>query len=68
MAEDKHPEFKYYEYDPSIAAACIFAVIFGLLTIWHMVLIAKHKTWYFIPLIIGGLCTSLGYLNEGIIS
>ncbi|KAK3674619.1 hypothetical protein LTR78_005341 [Recurvomyces mirabilis] len=66
MADDKHPEFKYYEYDPSIAAACTFAVIFGLLTTWHMLLIVKHKTWYFIPLIVGGLFEFGGYVSRAV--
>lgn len=48
--------FKYYHYDPSLAAACVFAIVFGSSTVWHSILIAKHRTWYFIPLLIGGIC------------
>lgn len=49
--------YKFYHYDPSLAATCIFAVIFGILTVWHIYLVYKHRTWYFIPVIIGGICT-----------
>lgn len=48
--------YKYYHYEPSFPAAIIMAVVFGLSTTWHGFLIAKHRTWYFIPLVIGGTC------------
>ncbi|KAF7560363.1 hypothetical protein G7046_g3776 [Stylonectria norvegica] len=79
-SEDRHPEFiltrysnskpyfKYYHYDPSLAAACVFAIIFGLSTVWHLVLIAKHKTRYFVPLLIGGIFEIVGYAARGVSS
>ena len=48
--------YKYYGYDPSLASACIFTVLFGLSTLWHSFLVFKHRTWYFIPVIVGGIC------------
>lgn len=53
---DTNPHFKFYHYDPSFAGACVMAVLFGVLTVWHLILIAKHRTWYFIPLAVGGIC------------
>jgi hypothetical protein len=50
------PHFKFYHYDPSLAGACVFAVLFGLSTLWHLILIIKHRTWYFIPVVVGGIC------------
>lgn len=50
------PYYKYYHYDPSIVASCIFAVLFGVSTALHVLLIFKHRTWFFIPVIGGGLC------------
>ncbi len=58
MSSDSEPHFKFYHYDPSLAGACVFAVLFGVATIWHAILITKHRTLYFIPLLIGGICTS----------
>jgi len=50
-------DFKYYRYHPSLAGAIIFAVIFGVSTAYHSIQIAKFRTWYFIPLLVGGVCT-----------
>jgi hypothetical protein len=47
-----------YRYYPSIVAAIVFVVAFGLTTLLHTFQLFKKKTWYFIPLIIGGFCTS----------
>ncbi|KAF1361471.1 hypothetical protein EJ07DRAFT_112012 [Lizonia empirigonia] len=47
-----------YRYHPSQVAAIIF-VIFTLTTIVHVFQVIKKRTWYFIPMIIGGLCRIL---------
>lgn len=56
ITTDLEEYYKYYHFRPSLAAACLFAILFGVSTLWHMFLIAKRKTWYFIPLLIGGIC------------
>ncbi|RFU33043.1 hypothetical protein B7463_g3277, partial [Scytalidium lignicola] len=66
MSSDSEPHFKYYHYDPSLAGACILAVLFGALTIWHSILISKHRTWYFIPLAIGGVFEFVGYISRAV--
>ncbi|KAJ9609818.1 hypothetical protein H2200_006147 [Cladophialophora chaetospira] len=66
MSSDSEPHFKFYHYDPSLAGACVLTIAFGVSTIWHLVLIAKHKTWYFIPLLIGGIFELIGYAARGI--
>jgi hypothetical protein len=63
MSSDSTETFKYYHYDPSLAGACAFAILFGASTLWHSVLISKHRTWYFIPLLIGGICMYSVFLN-----
>ena len=48
--------YQYYHYDPSMAAAIIFAAAFLLSTGLHMYQMISTKTWYLTPLIIGGFC------------
>lgn len=53
--------FKYYHYDPSIAAAAVFLTLFAISTLAHMLQLIRYRTWYFIPFVIGGICETLGY-------
>lgn len=48
--------FKYYYYEPSMPAAIIFIVLFGLTTILHIAQMATTRTWFMIPFVIGGIC------------
>jgi hypothetical protein len=59
MSTNSGVYYKYYHYDPSLAAGCVFAVLFGILTVWHTILVVRYRTWSFIPVIIGGICTYL---------
>ena len=45
-----------YHYKPSFLAATAAMVLFANTTLFHLWQIYKHKTWYFIPFIIGGIC------------
>jgi len=63
MAEDKprpaldDPNaYVLYRYYPSQVAAIIFVVLFALTTILHIFQLIRKRTWYFIPLVVGGLC------------
>ena len=49
-------KFEYYRYDPSMAAAVIFIVLFVLTTGMHTFQLVKKRTWYFIPFVLGGFC------------
>jgi hypothetical protein len=60
MANDKST-FKYYNYDPSLAAAAVFAILFLLTSLMHIVQLIKLRTWYFIPVAIGGIMECIGY-------
>lgn len=46
-----------YKYVPSTTAAVIFAVLFGLSTVIQFLQLVRWRTWYFIPFLVGGLCT-----------
>lgn len=52
-------EHDIWTYTPSPAAALVFLILFALLTLWHLIVGIPRRVWYFIPLIIGGLCESL---------
>lgn len=58
--QEKTPQ--RYHYDPSLAAAIIFAVIFGLSSLAHTYQIVKARTWCFIAFLIGVLCMSFPIL------
>ena len=48
-------DWVYYYYTPSKAAACIFIVLFGLSTLMHFYQLARTRTWFMIPFVIGGI-------------
>ncbi|KAJ5675695.1 RTA1 domain protein [Penicillium macrosclerotiorum] len=53
--------YKLYNYNPSVGAAIPFAAIFGLLTVAHLVLMVRSRSWYLTPFIIGGVFEAIGY-------
>jgi hypothetical protein len=53
--------FVLYRYRPNLAAAVIFIVLFLITTLFHTFQIWRKRTWYFIPLVIGGICTASPY-------
>ncbi|KAL5323481.1 hypothetical protein ACEPPN_008018 [Leptodophora sp. 'Broadleaf-Isolate-01'] len=59
-------DWKAYRYDPSLVAAIIFIVCFVLTTFFHLYQLVRTRTWYFIPLCIGGFCG--GILSSGSLS
>ncbi|CAF1054443.1 unnamed protein product [Adineta ricciae] len=50
-----------FQYDPSIAAASIFLLVFLLVTICHIYQLIRYKTWYLIPIVICGVAEIIGY-------
>ena len=48
--------FVLYRYTPNLAAAVVFIVFFLITTLFHVFQIYRKRTWYFIPLVIGGIC------------
>lgn len=54
--EAERIEWEYYRYHPSLVAAIIFVVLFFITTGIHLFQLLRWRTWYFIPLVIGGFC------------
>ncbi|KAG4443364.1 hypothetical protein IFR05_001153 [Cadophora sp. M221] len=52
---------EYWDYEPSLAAAVIFTLFFAGLTIWHLLRLFRTRTWFCIPLVIGGLFEVIGF-------
>lgn len=48
--------FVFYHYDPSMVAATVFIIVFGISGILHIWQLCWRRTWYFIPFVIGCVC------------
>lgn len=57
---------KLYLYDPSLAAACIFIILFACTAVAHLVVLLKRRTWYFVPFLIGIFCEIIGYAGRAL--
>ncbi|KAJ5725388.1 uncharacterized protein N7483_006745 [Penicillium malachiteum] len=51
-----------YGYNPSIAAAVIFILLFTATTVYHIWQLTKSRCRYFIPFVIGGIFQIIGYI------
>lgn len=49
-------DFKLYRYNPSMAAAVIFIILFFLVSALHFYQMVRTRTWIFIPFVLGGFC------------
>lgn len=58
-AGDGDAIFKLYRYDPSMAAAVIFIILFLMVTGLHTYQLIRTKTWFFSCFVIGGFSKSL---------
>ncbi|KAF2454164.1 RTA1 like protein-domain-containing protein [Lineolata rhizophorae] len=61
QAQTATPKPSYYDYDPSLAAAILFCVLFSLTTLLHLYQMLRTRTWYFIPFCVGGAFQVVGY-------
>ncbi|KAM3084448.1 hypothetical protein ACMFMG_001448 [Clarireedia jacksonii] len=61
-AAPEHFQFELYRYTPSTAAAVIFFIAFLATTVYHISQMVKTKSWYFTPLVIGGVFEIIGYI------
>lgn len=50
--------FKLYHYDPTVAEAVIFALLFSATTALHFWQLFKSRCWFLLPLATGGICES----------
>jgi hypothetical protein len=56
--------FEYFRYNPSLAAAVIFTILFLLTSVLHIYQLVRTRTWYFTPLVVGCLMECLGYIGR----
>lgn len=47
--------FKLYHYDPTIAGAVIFVLLFLVTTLLHFWQLVRARCWFLLPLGIGGI-------------
>ena len=64
MSSNSESPSKFYHYSPSFPAAIIFAALFILTTILHLYQLLRTRLWYFIPVLLGGICESIGYIGR----
>lgn len=57
-------DFNIYLYDPSLPAAIIFVVLFLLISLLHIYQLIRKRTWYFMPLVVGGIVECIGYVGR----
>ncbi|KAF6843736.1 RTA1 domain protein [Colletotrichum musicola] len=53
--------FKLYHYDPTVAGAVIFVLLFLATTCFHFWQLFKSRCWFLIPLAVGGIFEFVGY-------
>ncbi|KAK0308105.1 hypothetical protein LTR01_005438 [Friedmanniomyces endolithicus] len=56
--------FEYYHYLPSMGAAVLFIILFGLVTSLHLFQMTRSRTWFMIPFVIGGICKPFPLLPQ----
>ena len=49
------PTYQFYRYDPRLAPAIVALIAFSTSTAIHVYQLTRTKTWYMIPLIVGGI-------------
>ncbi|KAH8595440.1 RTA1 like protein-domain-containing protein [Bisporella sp. PMI_857] len=54
----------YYNYEPSIPAAVIFIIFFGISTAIHIWQMFRSKAWFLVPFVIGGFFELIGYIGR----
>ncbi|CAG8309115.1 unnamed protein product [Penicillium salamii] len=67
MSSD-HGTWVAYTYYPSMGAAVVFIILFAIVTILHTFHLFRTRTWFFIPLVIGGYFELVGYIGRAMSS
>jgi len=60
--------FKLYHYDPSMAAAAAFIILFIVASTVHCWQMFRTRCWIMVPLVIGGFLEVAGYFGRAISS
>ncbi|KAF7907882.1 hypothetical protein BELL_1538g00020 [Botrytis elliptica] len=54
--------FELYRYTPNLGAAVVFLIAFAVTTLYHIYQMIRARSWYFTPLVIGGIFEVVGYI------
>ncbi|UPK99877.1 hypothetical protein LCI18_010812 [Fusarium solani-melongenae] len=63
---ETHNGYPLWRYIPSLPAAIVFVVIFGILTIGHAWKMFRHRMWFCIPFVVGGIFEIIGYASRAV--
>jgi len=44
-----------YSYKPNEPVCIAFALLFGASTIYHVFQMGRHRTWFYVPMVIGAI-------------
>jgi len=55
---ESHQGYYLWHYVPSIAAAIVFAILFGAVTAAHLWKMIQTRMWFCLPFVFGGFCMS----------
>ncbi|WPH02282.1 Hypothetical protein R9X50_00513800 [Acrodontium crateriforme] len=58
---DQYGEVYIWNYIPSLPAAVVFSLLFGLATIVHLWKMVYTRTWFCIPFVVGGIFEEIGF-------
>ncbi|XEV05659.1 hypothetical protein FSHL1_010946 [Fusarium sambucinum] len=66
---DCNPDYEnatwaFYRFVPSKEANIVFVVLFAITTLLHVLQLWRTRTWYLIPLVVGGVCEVIGYIGR----
>ncbi|KAM0283758.1 hypothetical protein ACHAQH_002347 [Verticillium albo-atrum] len=53
--------YPLWKYVPSLPAAIVFVVVFAILTLGHAFKMFRHRMWFCIPFVVGGVFEVVGY-------
>ncbi|GKT54547.1 RTA1 domain-containing protein [Colletotrichum tofieldiae] len=56
--------FVFYHYEPSMVAATVFIIVFGVSGMLHVWQLCRRRTWYFIPFVIGCVFEAVGFVGR----
>jgi predicted secreted protein len=61
-----YEEYVFYRYTPTLAGAVIFVLLFGCTTIYHVWQTCRRRSWFMVPIIIGGIFETIGYIGRAL--
>ncbi|KIH91170.1 RTA1 like protein [Sporothrix brasiliensis 5110] len=61
---ETHNGYPLWHYIPNRPAAIVFVVLFALMTALHGIRMVRHRMWFCIPFVTGGVFETIGYLGR----